>query len=138
MEHSQQHVRAETQPASTPKKRRKMDTSNADARRAVGDILARFDEWRRDLTRFGAMAERRCSDADRETILERGQAIEEEVMAARTELIITLADAPASVAGNSRVVDVERALDNTEAALKALRAKLRPPSDGPERPSPKK
>ena len=70
------------------------------------------------------MAERRFTEADRKAMLERCAAIEGELMMVRTDLIVGLADAPQKVAGNSRVVDVERALDNIEAAVEALRQKL--------------
>jgi len=122
--HGHTRVHPQPHPASTPKKQRKVDTSNAYARRAVRDILVRFDDWRKDLARFSAYVERCYTDAERATILERCQAIDEEMMEACTELTINLADAPPRVAGNSRIVDVERALDNTGASLKALRVQL--------------
>jgi hypothetical protein len=105
-------------------KRRVMDTSNGDARRAVADTLAQFNAWRLDLATYSALAERRFSAAEREKMLARCAAIEEELLAARTELIVSLAEAPQKVAGHSRVVDVEKALDNIEAGVAALRAKL--------------
>ena len=105
-------------------KRRVVDTSNGDARRAVADTLAKFGPWRLDLARFQGFVERRFTDADRRQILARCAEIEAELLAARTELIVALAEAPQKVAGHSRVVDVERALDNIEAGVKALRAKL--------------
>jgi hypothetical protein len=39
-------------------------------------------------------------------------------------LIETLMDAPPRVAGNSRIADVERALDNIEAAVRRVRERL--------------
>lgn len=42
---------------SSPHKR-KMDTSNGDARRAVKETLAQFSSWRIDLARFAVLAER--------------------------------------------------------------------------------
>ena len=107
-----------------PRKRRVMDTSNAQARQALADVLTRFGEWRDEIARMQARMERRYSDADRADMLGRCAAIEDGLMAARTELLLTLADAPQRVAGNSRVVDVERALDNIETAVKAVRRKL--------------
>ena len=106
------------------KHRRVMDTSNGDAKRAVAETLAQFGPWRVDLAQFMAHVERGISSADREKMLARCAAIEDELLAARTELIVGLAEAPRKVAGHSRVVDVEKALDNIEAGVKALRAKL--------------
>ena len=70
------------------------------------------------------MAERRFNEAERKAMLERCAAIEGELLMARTDLIEGLADAPQKVAGHSRVVDVERALDNIETAVEALRKRL--------------
>jgi hypothetical protein len=109
---------------SEPRKRRVMDTSNRDAREVIADVLGRFADWRQALAHFQARAERGFSASERADTLERCAQIEAELMAARTGLILSLADAPRQVAGNSRVVDVERALDNIEAAIAALRAKL--------------
>ena len=107
-----------------PRKPRVMDTSGADARRAVAETLAQFAPWRFDLARFKALAERHFSATERQAMLKRCAEIETQLLAARTELIIGLAEAPRKVAGHSRVVDVERALDNIEASVKALRGKL--------------
>jgi hypothetical protein len=46
------------------------------------------------------------------------------VQSARVSLIETLMDAPQRVAGNSRITDVERALDNIDAAVRQLRERL--------------
>ena len=107
-----------------PKKRRGMDTSSGDARRAVAQTLSQFGPWRLDLAQFMAHVERGISSAEREKMLARCAAIEQELLEARTELIVSLAEAPQKVAGHSRVVDVEKALDNIEAGVTALRAKL--------------
>lgn len=108
---------------SSPHKR-KMDTSNGDARRAVKETLAQFSSWRLDLARFAVLAERQSSTANRKAILARCAQIESELLEARTDLIIGLANAPRKVAGHSRVVDVERALDNIEMAVAKLRGQL--------------
>ena len=105
-------------------RKRVMDTSSGDARRAVADTLALFVPWRLDLAQFMAHVERGISSVEREKMLARCAAIEAELLAARTELIVSLAEAPRKVAGHSRVVDVEKALDNIEASVNALRAKL--------------
>jgi hypothetical protein len=101
-----------------------MDTSNADARRALADMLTRFPAWRDDLCRFQAHVERRSTEAERQHIMNRCAEIEGEVMASRTELIMLFADAPPRLAGNSRVVDMERALDNIDVMLRNVRRAL--------------
>jgi hypothetical protein len=105
-------------------RRRQTDTSNAEARSAIRQTVAQFAEWRGDLARFMAKVERRYSDAERSDMLARCAAIEAELLEARTSLILGLADAPARVAGHSRVADVERAMDGVEAAISELRRKL--------------
>lgn len=107
-----------------PHKRRAIDTSNGEARRAVQTTLSQFNAWRLDLARFAVLSQRRSDEPTRTRMLERCGEIERELLEARTELIIGLADAPRKVAGNSRVVDVERALDNVETALATLREQL--------------
>jgi hypothetical protein len=107
-----------------PRKRRVVDTSNGEARRAVQATLAQFNAWRLDLARFAALAERRSDETGRAKMLQRCGEIERELLEARTELIIGLANSPRKVSGNSRVVDVERALDNVEAGLTRLRSQL--------------
>lgn len=101
-----------------------MDTSNADARRALAEMLTRFPAWREDLCRFQAHAERRFTAADRQTMLERCAQIDGEVLASRAELVTLFADAPPRLAGNSRVVDMGRALDNIETMLRNVRRAL--------------
>ena len=110
-----------------PRKPRIVDTSNKDARLAVVDLLERFSTWREDLARYAAQVKRDGTRAEIETILQRCDDIERDLMDARTELLNRLADAPQRVAGNSRVVDLERALDNTEASVNALRQQLMGP-----------
>ena len=50
--------------------------------------------------------------------------IAREISDVRGDLILDLADAPRPVAGHSRVVDVEKALDNIETSLRDVRARL--------------
>ena len=107
-----------------PRKPRIMDNSNGEARRAVAETVAHFAPWRADLAHFAVMVERHIRADDREKILNRCAVIEDELMQARTELLLGLADAPQKVSGHSRVVDVERALDNIEAGVKLLRGRL--------------
>ena len=104
--------------------RRQVDNSNAEARRAIAHTLGRLSSWRLDLARFQGMAERRFTEADRQAMLARCAAIEGELMMARTDLLLGLADTPRRVTANSRVVDVERALDDVQSAVARLRARL--------------
>lgn len=50
--------------------------------------------------------------------------IEDEIRMSRTEVILELAEAPRKVTSNSRVVDIERAFDNVEAALRDAKLAL--------------
>lgn len=50
-----------------------------------------------------------------------------EIQEARTDLLLALAEAPQAVAGHSRVVDVERALDGIENNLAEIRRQLQTP-----------
>lgn len=112
--------------ASKDRKPRRMDTTSRDARRAVATTLARFNNWRTDLATFDARIERRLTDAERARILVRCSAIDEEVLQARTDLIFGLSDAPQRVAGHSRVVDAEKALDSVQASIEQIRQRLHP------------
>ena len=107
-----------------PAARRRTDQSNVKARAAVAATLDRFGAWRRRLAVFEVSAERRFSPEERAAMLAQCVQIERELAAARTELLLSLADAPQPVAGHSRVVDVEKALDNIETALAGVRRKL--------------
>ena len=107
-----------------PKNRRKTDTSNAEARRAIEASWSLFTPWRSDIAHFTAHTERGASEEDRAMMLARCAAIEKELLAVRTDLIANLAGSPRKVAGHSRVVDVENALDNIEQAVSRLRQKL--------------
>lgn len=104
--------------------KRQTDTSNAEVRRAIATSWSRFSPWRNDIAHFNALAERGASAPDRDKMLARCAAIETELLATRTDLIVNLAGSPAPVAGHSRVVDVERALDNIEQAVSELRQRL--------------
>jgi hypothetical protein len=108
------------------RKRRVMDTSNRDARRALAGTIAKFILWREDIAAFKILSARASSDGEREAILSRCSAIEHEVLDARVEILSALAEAPRGVAGHSRVVDVERALDNVDSELVAIRTQLSP------------
>jgi hypothetical protein len=100
------------------------ENPNTVVRDALGPTMAQFNGWRADLASFAVRADRHAADPDRRRMLERCAAIEQELLAARTDLIIELAEAPRAIAGHSRVADVEKALDNIEAALADLRRRL--------------
>jgi hypothetical protein len=106
------------------KSKRQTDTSNAEARRAIAASWSRFSPWRSDIAHFNARAERGASARERDEMLARCATIETELLAARTDLIVNLAGSPPRVAGHSRVVDVEKALDNIEQAVSELRQRL--------------
>ena len=100
------------------------DTSTAEARRVLSGALGQFGGWRSDLASFAIRARRPLSDTERAEMLARCDAIAAELLEVRTALILDLAEAPAKVAGHSRVVDVEKALDGVEAQATELRRRL--------------
>jgi hypothetical protein len=106
------------------KKRRIVDTANRDARLAIAGTVEKFGAWRQELASFAARSARRQTRGERDDILKRCSAIEQEVLGARTDIIVALAEAPRRVAGHSRVVDVERALDNIHSAVNSIRAQI--------------
>lgn len=103
-----------------------MQTTNPNhvVRDALEPTLTQFSAWRSDLASLAVRAERGAGDRDRRAMLARCAAIEDELRAARTDLIIELAEAPRAIAGHSRVADVEKALDNIEAALRDIERRL--------------
>ncbi len=105
----------------TEPQRRTIDRSDQVARAALADALTHFPRWRDDVARFAISADRK---RDPGPMLSRCEEIAREIAEVRLELILNLADAPQRVAGNSRVVDIERALDNIEAALRDVQARL--------------
>lgn len=105
--------------------RRTIDRSDQIARAALADALTHFPKWRDDVARFAISAER---TRDPTLMLARCDEIAREIAAVRSDLILDLAEAPQRVSGHSRVVDIEKALDNIEAALNDVRARLSRPS----------
>jgi hypothetical protein len=103
---------------------RQTDNPNIIIREALQPALTHFTAWRSDLASFAVRAERHHGDTDRRAMLTRCAAIEDELLAARTSLIIELLEAPRSIAGHSRVADVEKALDNIELTLADIRQRL--------------
>jgi hypothetical protein len=92
----------------------------------VTEILAatmeRFPDWRQRCALMAAEAERPGNNA--EQLTEGCAAIRAEVQDARTDILLALADTPPRLAGHSRVVDVERALDSVETAVAAVERRL--------------
>jgi hypothetical protein len=105
-------------------RKRKIDTSSREARLAVADTVQRFGPWREKLAGIAARAERQLSETDRAHLVTECLEIEAALREARTEIILQLAEAPRKVTSNSRVVDIERAFDNIEATLGAIRDRL--------------
>ena len=101
-----------------------VDRSDQIARTALADALTYFPRWRDDVARFRLTTERDRGRLDRDQILARCDEIAREISEVRGDLILDLADAPQPVAGHSRVVDVEKALDNIETSLRDVRKRL--------------
>jgi hypothetical protein len=99
------------------------DRSDQIARDALSEALTHFPKWRDDVARF-SMTAARAKSTDRGSMLMRCQEIEREIADVRTDLIVNLAEAPQRVSGHSRVVDIEKALDNLERSLGAVRAQI--------------
>ena len=112
------------EPAPDLLRQRVVDHSNRDARLAVAEVAARCPPLRARLAVMAARAERSLNDAERSAFLDECTDIQKTVEGARTDLILALMDAPAKVAGHSRVLDIEKAIDNLEAAVSAVRACL--------------
>lgn len=84
--------------------------------------MARFPEWRQRCAFMEAAAAR--PHIDRAPLVEDCATIRAEVQEARTDILLALADAPPRLAGHSRVVDVERALDSVDTAVQAVETQL--------------
>lgn len=104
--------------------RRTIDRSDQIARSALAEALTRFPKWRGDVALFSVRADRAAGTSEAERMLSRCDEIADEIAEVRAELIIELADAPPRIAGHSRVVDIEKALDNIEMALRDVRSRL--------------
>lgn len=104
--------------------RRKIDRSDQIARAALADALTHFPKWRDDLALLAIRADRVSGAQDVERIVLRCEEIARELSDVRAGLILELADAPARICGHSRVVDIEKALDNIENALRNVTARL--------------
>ena len=105
---------------------RVVDRSDQIARAALAEALTFFPKWRGDMARFAIRADRIRRESEREPMLSRCDEIAQEIAEVRADLILDLSEAPQRVAGHSRVVDIEKALDNIEATLRDVRARLEP------------
>lgn len=105
-------------------RRQPTNSTARDATQAIEATLRQFGAWRTDLASISVRAERRSSAAESRSMLARCDAIEVEVQNARIGLLKTLIDAPRSVAGHSRVADVEKALDGIDRTVADIRRKL--------------
>src|SRR3569832_852035 len=88
----------------------------------LAETMARFPEWRQRCSFMAAAAER--PGIDLAPLSEGCKRIRAEVHQARTDILLALADTPARLAGHSRVVDVERALDSVDTAVRAGELRL--------------
>lgn len=107
--------------ATESKQKRIVDTSNAEARRAVAGVVRRMAPWRLDIAQMNAIVARPMRGAERTRCLSACTEIGKGVADARIMLIESLIDAPRKVLAHSRIADVERALDGVEADLRRLR-----------------
>lgn len=104
--------------------RRKVDTSGREACLAVSEIAARLEPLRARIALISAKARRPLSNGERADLVAECDASSSAVTAARADLISNLMEAPRKVAGHSRVVDVEKAIDSLEAAIDAAKVVL--------------
>lgn len=112
------------------KKKRETSASIAEAREArtaIADIIAACGPLRDRLAMITFKAQRRLNEAERAHLLEECAEIQTAVQESRTALLLALMDASRAVLSNSRVADVEKALDNLEAGLVTAQASLRKP-----------
>lgn len=94
-----------------------------EARAAISDVVDRLEPLRNRAIFIGAKV-RHATRQERPKLAEECRRIELAIGDARTELIIRLMDAPPSVAGHSRVLDVEKAIDSLERSLEDVRLAL--------------
>jgi hypothetical protein len=93
-------------------------------RLAVADLMPKLDPVQARLAFIAAKAGRVRRDTDRQTLDAECREIEAVVGEIRTELILRLMEAPPQIAGHSRVLDIEKALDSIERSLRQTRRVL--------------
>jgi hypothetical protein len=104
----------------TEPRRRLMDNSNRVVRNVLAGSIETIGAWRNEVALLKARAAR-FDGHETDKLQARCSEIETGIMEIRMSLLAELADAPHKVRGHSRVVDVEKALDNLEAALSEVR-----------------
>jgi hypothetical protein len=98
---------------------RVVDTTDRDARSAIKSVITECGPLRERVAMITFKALRPLSNSERADLVDDCKGIEQSIHAARTTLILALMDAPRRVLANSRVADVEKALDNLETSLAA-------------------
>lgn len=111
-----------------PRKKRAVDNSNGDARRAVADVVRRLEPMRAKVAIVSARTSRTHSSAERTELLAECDEVARACQDSRIELLDRLIDAPFKVVSHSRVADVEKAIDNLEAAVIAAKRQLSLPN----------
>ena len=94
------------------------------ARAAIADIAADLAVLHGKVAFIAARARHPDSRASRSQLVNECDRVQEAILGARTKLIVRLMDTPATVAGHSRVVDIEKSLDSLERALSEARQAL--------------
>lgn len=107
-----------------PEKQRVIDTSAREARLAVAGVAGALEPIRTRIAVISRRAERRPTASDVASLKEECAAIAAQLARLRTDLISSLIDKPHRVLSNTRVTDIEKALDNLEAALASAVALL--------------
>jgi len=103
---------------------RVMDYSRRDAKLAVADVAKLIEPWHTTLALTAARATHALNRKAREELTAECDRIERAIAEARAELLVRLLDAPQKVTSDSRVVDIEKALDNVELQLRRARLSL--------------
>jgi hypothetical protein len=111
-----------------PRKKRAVDTSNGDARRAIADLVQQLEPMRTKIAIVSARSSRTHTSAERTELLDQCDEVARACRDARVELLDRLIDAPFKVVSHSRVADVEKTIDNLEAAVTAAKRQLSLPN----------
>lgn len=107
------------------RKHRVVSHDARDVRAAISSTLERFAEWREQFAVMDARVTRTLTTDERASMVERCTNIERGIQSARVDMLQKLMHAPSSVAGHSKVADVEKALDNLSSAVFALKRAMR-------------
>lgn len=93
-------------------------------RAALAEVLTHFPAWHDDLARLEVRSARGVPGRELPAMADRCGEIAREIAEVRTDIIFLLADTPRDIAGHSRVVDIEKALDNIEMKLAGVQKQL--------------